>query len=555
MNSDLSYLGNDTLSRRDWLRLAALGTAALALPNTVRAAGGDPAPAWPQANGPFGNFNPRQFGVKLVDDLKDAKQLWISEQNDLGFAKGSSSGYVNHLADATTHPGTASGLIVAEGKVFASSFRPRGSNWPKDMPHFKADKVRALLEDPIKAEAIQRNAAVDADDLTVAIDLQTGKTVWKAVEEGKGINRYAGKRLQFHGTPVYYQGSIFSLGTMGRVYCYEAATGKKRWEDDQSVLVRHTTALKEKLAKARNDMADGGGMGASPVVAGGVLVVPEFDAAHPDIGLRGLDVRTGKTLWMVPACTSRFATPSVWTHRDKQYVLVATIKGELRLIDPKNGKVLWTVTGLEPVYYPLSPSETHVLVNVKSAFDTAKKKGQSWGRVAAYRLSPEKAERAWEVPDQPPFWFENHMDICAMRRVLIRDGRVYYFTQGHTLDPARASFFFHILKEDTGEVLYSSKEGEFGHATVENPSKSILGQFWLVEDRILSIPDAAHSDRSTLQWVMIDPNKVRRLGSRWKPPHSNTTAYEVFIELPYVDGLFLMRNWTGQVVCYDLRKQ
>jgi hypothetical protein len=191
---------------------------------------------------------------------------------------------------------------------------------------------------------------------------------------------------------------------------------------------------------------------------------------------------------------------------------------------------------------------------VKSASHTAKKKGQPWGRVGAYRLSPAKAELAWAVPDEAPFWFANHMDICAMRRVLVRDGRVYYFTQGHTLDPDKTAHFFHVLDEQTGRPLYSSKPGDFGHATPENPGNAILGQFWLVEDRILNIPDAAHSDRSTLQWVTADPKGVRRLGSRWKPPHANTTAYEVFIELPYVNGLFLMRTWQGRVACYDLRK-
>ena len=510
-------------------------------------------PPWPQANGPFGNFNPRQYGVKLVDDLAQAKQLWVSEFSDLGFAKGSSSGYVNHLADATTHPGTASGLIVAEGKVFASSFRPRGDVWPEKMPHFQSDKVQALFNDPKKAAAIRRNSALDADDLTVAIDLKTGKTVWTAVEAGKGFNRYSGKRLQFHGTPVYFAGRVFSLGTLGSVYCYDAATGKKLWEESQSAFVKSATALKEKLLQTRNDLPDGGGMGASPVVAGGVLIVPEFDTEHPDISLRGLEVATGKTLWTVPACTSRFATPAVWTHGEKQYVLVATVKGALRLIDPKDGKVRWTVAGLEPVYYPLAPSATHVCVNVKSATDTAKKAGQSWGRIAAFKLSPDKAERAWAAPDKAEYWFENHMDICAMRRVLIRDGRVYYFTQGRTLDPAKSSSFLSIFKEDTGVVLYTSKPGEFGHASVEQPQNSILGQFWLVEDRILNIPDAAHSDSSTMQWLTADPKDIRRIGARWKPPHQNTTAYEVFIELPYVDGRFLMRNWQGQVVCYDLR--
>ena len=146
------------------------------------------------------------------------------------------------------------------------------------------------------------------------------------------------------------------------------------------------------------------------------------------------------------------------------------------------------------------------------------------------------------------------MDICAMRRVLIRDERVYYFTQGHTHDPQRSSCYFHILEEETGTILYSSQAEEFGHPTTDNPQNGILGQFWLVEDRMLNIPDAAHSDRSTLQWVTIDPKQVRRLGSRWKPPHHNTTAYEKFIELAYVDGRFLMRTWQGQVVCYDLRR-
>lgn len=154
------------------------------------------------------------------------------------------------------------------------------------------------------------------------------------------------------------------------------------------------------------------------------------------------------------------------------------------------------------------------------------------------------------MPDEPQFWFENHMDICAMRRVLLRDGRVYFFSQGHTIQPERSSFFFSILAEDNGQVLYTSKEGEFGHAA----GTGIIGQAWLVEDRMLNIRDAAHSDFSKLEMISIGPANVRRLCAPWKPPHFNTTGYEVFIELPYVDGRFLMRHREGHVVCYDLRK-
>ena len=81
----------------------------------------------------------------------------------------------------------------------------------------------------------------------------------------------------------------------------------------------------------------------------------------------------------------------------------------------------------------------------------------------------------------------------------------------------------------------------------------ILGQFWLVEDRSLNIPDAAHRDRSTMQWLTTDPQAIRRLGAHWQPPQHTTTAYELFIELPYVDGHCLMRTWHGQVVGYNSR--
>jgi outer membrane protein assembly factor BamB len=225
MTTDSSSMGHALLSRRDWLRLTALGASALAFPDFVQAASGDATPAWPQENGPFGNFNPRQYRVKLVDDLKDAKQLWVSEQNELGRAKGSSSGYTDMLADPTTHAGSSSGLIVADAKVFASSFRPRGGVWAEKQVRIVNDLGRFTGD---RLEALKRNTAIDADDLTVAIDLKTGKTVWKAVEASKGLNRAAGKRLQFHGTPVYLNGRVFSLGTTGRVYCYDAATGKKQ---------------------------------------------------------------------------------------------------------------------------------------------------------------------------------------------------------------------------------------------------------------------------------------------------------------------------------------
>ena len=154
---------------------------------------------------------------------------------------------------------------MADGKVFASSFRPRGDVWPDRLPHLTTDSAKALLDDPQQGAALRRNAALDADDLMVAIDLRTGKTVWEAVESGRGLNRYSGKRLQFHATPVYFNGRVFSLGTLGIVRCYDAADGRKLWEEDRSALDARSASLKEKVLSERKSLPGGEGLGASPV--------------------------------------------------------------------------------------------------------------------------------------------------------------------------------------------------------------------------------------------------------------------------------------------------
>ncbi len=69
------------------LRAATLLIALVGVGMAAAAEGARP-PAWPMFNGPFGNFVPRDYGADLVDDLGEARLLWVSEEHDIGVAKG-----------------------------------------------------------------------------------------------------------------------------------------------------------------------------------------------------------------------------------------------------------------------------------------------------------------------------------------------------------------------------------------------------------------------------------------------------------------------------------
>ncbi len=517
----------------------------LALPLTVRAA--DEQPAWPQENGPFGNFNPRQYGVKLVDDPAQIKMVWVSEEHDLGMGRAGTEGF-HRLKFKGVTPGTSTGLILAEGKVFASSSVPTGTVWAvmpngpppdyKDGDKNTETKLKATSE---QIEAYKLNSRIDADDFTVAIDMKTGKTVWKSVEAGKGINVYPGKRSDAHNTPVYYQGKIFSLGTTGLVYCYDAATGKKLWEDNTGSDVKPMAALK---AKCLQDRTLPGGMGKAicPVVAEGVLIMPQYGKGH-DIPLRGMDVITGKTLWeTTDGVTGPEATPAVWRYQRKQYLVVGNLNGELRLIDPKDGKVLWAVTGLPPQHHALTTSEKHVITSVYSK--TAPRDLRS-GKIdtvltSAYRITPEKAEFVWAAPDEPEFYDGNKKDACSIRKHIVRDGFVYDTSSDRELK---------VFKEETGEPVKLEAQPRFGWGV----------QHWLIEDRLLLFINPSHKQSANLEFWTADPKDMHKIASYW-PEHARVdggqmaAGYDVLLELPYADGFFFMRGYRGTVVCYDLRK-
>ncbi|MEI8122993.1 MAG: PQQ-binding-like beta-propeller repeat protein [bacterium] len=480
---------------------------------------------WPQVNGPTGNFVPRKYGCTLIDDLKQAKAVWTSEDNDLGYGKTSSGGGSGVRSVWPGHPGSANGLIAAEGKIFAASFRPVGEQIY--LAWVNTSKVTGE-----RLERLKNSARVNAEDFVIAIDQNTGKTVWKTIEPG-GINRAMGKRGGWCITPAYYQGRVFSLSTVGRLYCHDAKDGKRLWASDIGPTHQRWLAQLKEGCEKQGGMP-GEEKSVSLVVADGVLIVPLYDTDAGSISLRGVAVADGKTLWELKDATSRTGTPAVWRHQGREY-LIAGIAGNLekrtgkvRLIDPQDGKVLWTIDNLGNNHFALAPSDQYLVVNVRS--EQKQEKACHWMRLGCYEISLTGAKLLWTVPDTNEFWIEGHSEASDWRKYMIRDGKVYFyaFVKGTPT---------YILDAATGKVLASAQ------------NLGCAGQTYFVEDRILVIPDASHTN-VRMQWWSLD---LKPIGSVWAPPHKGTTGYNVFMEFPYVNGRIFMRALEGTVRCYDLR--
>ena len=500
----------------------------------IQLAAGEP---WPQMNGPAGNFTPSPSDVPLLDDLHQARQLWLSDDPDIGYAKGSVSGYLSHLAQWDGHPGSCSGPILADGKIFVSSFRPSGEVWAENIHNLDKiiDPQRKKPITPDQHVRLKQNLRILADDLLVAVDANTGKTVWKAVEVETGLNRYMGKRQGYNVTPAFFNGRVFSLGTTGLLRAYQSADGKKIWETD--IGRAHESALAHREKVLNEKMLPGGmGWNSSLTVAGGMLIVPLFDGAQ-DLGLRGVDPETGETRWEFSKICSRHATPATWTHGDDQYVLTATVSGRLHLIDPTTGTLKWTVEGLGENHFSLTPTAERVFVNVGSKVPRKEGDTRRFARLGAYTISPDKAERAWEMPEEPRFLFQTWMDSCARRMLAVEKERIYFRSYGVEKNKKQ----LHILDGKTGTVLDSMPIQASPH-------------YYAVGEKLLLIRDAAHRE-TEFTTMSTAGDKLKQLADFWHPPHQHCTAYEVAMEFPLHQGRLYLRTQDGRIVCYDLARR
>jgi len=500
-----------SITRREVLQksISLLGTACFT--GAAHGAPGDRSPAsWPMVHGPLGNSTV-PASVPLLDDLAHAPLVWNSQENNLPVGK------LRSYGNPYSRPsGGMSGLIVAERTVFFAYFRPSGSvlaeNWVR----------RGVREDRLIA----------ADDVVLAVDAATGRTRWQAVMADKGVNCAPSKRAGWAVTPAFHEGRIYSLGTTGRLYALDAASGKLLWERNIGRFHEQVEAMKKQALEQRQ-MGNWPTMRCSLTVADGVLVVPNYLGSR-DIGLIGFD-RDGSKLWELPAATYNMAAPAVWHHNGSEYLLAGTQAGQLRLIQPRTGRVLWQVNGLGPQQENLAPSATHVIVNVRPGEDRDPK------LYGAYRLTLNGAERTWSFADRADFYASQGGDGGAYRRVsALGDHWVI-----HRISPEQGQRSVNLwLVQADGKIVQNIAEGisawpMYFHA--------------IGSDRLLCVHDASHANPSFSMYA-LQTGRLRHLGDAWQPmgPDEGTSGYEVPMPYPILDGRLYLRTSMGVLRCYDV---
>jgi outer membrane protein assembly factor BamB len=209
----------------------------------------------------------------------------------------------------------------------------------------------------------------------LCLDAETGRTLWSHdLEEGFGDWQGGdGPRA----TPAVKGDLVYALGARGTLAALSTLDGRPAWRLD----------VLEKF-RAKNIQW---GLSGSPVVEGGVLVVP---VGAPNAPIVAFDLESGQVAWRSGSDgqgdRAGYSTPYAITHAGSRQIL-AFLGRSIVSLEPEGGKVLWRyywrtdwdVNAAAPIYH-----DGHVFIS--SGYD----RGSALLRVPAQKGGiPEKV---WE---------------------------------------------------------------------------------------------------------------------------------------------------------------
>lgn len=245
---------------------------------------------------------------------------------------------------------------------------------------------------------MDRREDPDEVERVFCVDARTGKTVWthsQPVEYGN-LSYGSGPRS----TPTIHDGRVYTLGALGRLDCLDAKDGSPAWS------VHLVDDLNGRLSEW--------GFAASPVIFENLVIVAP--GAKEDGGIVALDRLTGETVWKSVGDEAGYCTP-ILVERPGGTLLVWWTPTHVRGLDVKTGRSLWSVP--YKVTYGVSiatPIHADGIVIVSGY----------WEGTKAIRLGEKLA-------DAELLWEENKYLRGLMSQPLHFDGHVYLLDKARGL--------------------------------------------------------------------------------------------------------------------------
>lgn len=209
---------------------------------------------------------------------------------------------------------------------FKSNATGLAAKWPVDGPKRVwsrplGDGLSSIAMDDGKLFTMYRDGE---DEIVIAIDAATGKTVWQ--------NRYAAKvadsvETRFgvgpRSTPTVSGDHVYTLGVAGMLQCMRKKDGKTVWSHG---LIQEFGAKSPEF-----------GFASSPTVHKGKLIV---SAGGKGNGLFAFDLASGSVVWRKHDFENTYSSPVV-INVDGQDQIVLLVNSEILAVDPGNGEVIW----------------------------------------------------------------------------------------------------------------------------------------------------------------------------------------------------------------------
>jgi outer membrane protein assembly factor BamB len=168
--------------------------------------------------------------------------------------------------------------------------------------------------------------------ITLCLDTQDGKTLWSHHAPGERLEEFQSSESNpATATPATDGENVVSYFGSRGVFCFDL-NGKVRWHHPMEPLAH----------------VGGFGSGASPIIAGGLVLINRDAAVGSK--LVALKLTTGEVAWETqrPELPSSYATPVLWDRGSEKEVVVAGSL-QLRGYDLTSGEERWRVVGTPPV--------------------------------------------------------------------------------------------------------------------------------------------------------------------------------------------------------------